>query len=159
DSRADAALAHATEGLTQHDRPSCGAVDVQVSGANAGSPELLLAVVEAFEAGGEAVAGGVYKIDRGIEIAGFHHAEHRAEEFGAVSETARLDAPFHAGADEIGIVVDMQARHDGPLLTGFEFLEARFEDTGRLTDQRADFGLQFPRGTDAEAFDCVAERG
>ena len=68
-----------------------------------------------------------------------------------------LDAPFHAGAHEVRIVVDVQPRHDGPLFAGLEFFERGFEHAGRRTDQRADLRGQIPGRTDGEAFDRVAE--
>ena len=74
-------------------------------------------------------------------------------------EAIRLYSPFHAGADEVRIVVDVQSRHDGPLFAGFEFFEAGFEDAGRRPDQRADFCRHVPGGADAETFDGVAKRG
>ena len=64
DAGADGALAHAAEGLAQHDRAGRRAIDVEVAGADALLPALLLAVVEAFEARGQAVAGGVHQVDR-----------------------------------------------------------------------------------------------
>ena len=80
-----------------------------------------------------------------VEVAGFHHAEHGAEQFGAMREAARLHAPFHAGADEVRIVVDVQPRHDGPLFAGLELFEPGFEHAGRRPDQRAHLSSAVPR--------------
>src|SRR4029079_11783739 len=98
DAGADAAFAHAAERLAENDRAGRRPIDVQVAGADVALPDFLFAVVEAFEAGGKSVARGVCQVDRGVEIVGFHHGEHGAEEFGAVSDAAGLDAPFDARA-------------------------------------------------------------
>src|SRR5699024_4293752 len=69
DTGTDAASAHAAERLAEDDRAGCRAVDVEIAGPDAIAPEFLLAIVEALEAGGEAVAGCVDEVDCVVEVA------------------------------------------------------------------------------------------
>ena len=118
----------------------------------------LLAVVEALQAGGEAVAGRVHQVDRLVQVAGLHHRQQRAEELGAVRDAVRSDAPLHAGAHQIADCRRRASRgmtaHASP---GFEFLQCRFQHAGGRADQRPDLRRQVPGRADREALDRVAK--
>ena len=85
----------------------------------------LLAFVERLDAGGETEAGLVDDVDGLVERVETHHAEHGAEQLAQVRGRAGEDAPFHAGCDEVRVVV-AGTRLDEPLLAGLKFFDARF---------------------------------
>ena len=119
-------------------------------------PLLLLAVVEALQSGGQAVARLVDHLDRLGELLETHHAEHRPEEFGHVRATAGLDAVFHARRPEIRVVF-RPPRHDGPRFAWFEHFQRVFQVPRGRTDKRAHLGFQVPRRADANTVDRVAQ--
>ena len=134
DARSHAAFAHAAERLAKHDGAGRWPVYIEIAGADALSPMLLFSVVETFESRGEAVAGRVHQIDRVIEIAGFHHTEHGAEQLRHMCEVAALDTPLHAGTHQVEIVSDAESRHDGPLFARLQLLEPPLERATRRSD-------------------------
>ena len=94
EARPHGAPAHAAEGLAQHDGPGGAPVHVEIAGAHALRPLLLLAVVEALQSRRQPVAGLVDEIDGLVEVACDHDAEERTEELRRVGDAAGRDAPL-----------------------------------------------------------------
>ena len=156
DAGSERRLAHAAERLTQHDRAGRGTVHIQVAGADRVDPDLLFAVVEAFESRRQSVAGLVHEADGFFQVLGLHHAQHRAEELGQMGEAARLHAPLDGRPHDVRVLVG-KVRHDGPRLARFQFLERRLEHAGGRPNQRAHLGLQIPGRSDRNALDRIAQ--
>ena len=117
---------------------------------------LLFAVVEALQAGGEAVTGLVHDRDRLGQFLEAHHAQHRPEELRPMGVAAGHDTVLHAGGPEAGVVAEA-AGQDGPRLAGLEHLERVLQIAAGRADERPDLRLQFPGGADGLAVDGVAQ--
>ena len=70
-------------------------------------------------------------LDGMVQIVGAHHRQHGPEKLGAMREAALARAPFDGRRVQLRIVT-IATGHHSPRLSGFQFLECRFQDaTGR----------------------------
>ena len=105
-----------------HDRTGDVPVDIDVANLDAIQPRVDLGRVEAVQAAGQSVFGGVLQLQCVLEILGTHHAQDGTEAFGHVEPRPRSHIPADARcphrATELG-GGDL-ARFDQPRLSGFE---------------------------------------